>query len=218
MTESRVPGGDAAAVLEALAANGLKAVWAAGRAGALERALDLVRPGDVIGSGGSVTLGEIGLVDVLRAGRVRGEPVTYLDAYRKGMPREESVAARRRSLAADLYFSGTNAITRAGELVNVDGYGNRVAALTFGPGRVCVVAGVNKIVPDLHAALARIRTVAAPRNCRRLDRRTPCRDTGVCDEPACRAPDRICNVLSVIRRAPGGGDITVILVGEPLGF
>jgi hypothetical protein len=106
----------------------------------------------------------------------------------------------------------------AGELVNMDGFGNRVAALTFGPRRVCAVAGVNKIVPDVPAALRRIKTVAAPLNCRRLNRLTPCHDTGICNEGKCREPERICNVYSVIRHRPLGSQITVILVNENLGF
>ncbi|MCX6356355.1 MAG: lactate utilization protein, partial [Candidatus Aureabacteria bacterium] len=138
--------------------------------------------------------------------------------YREGLSRDEGLALRHRSLEAGVFFSGTNAITLEGELVNIDGYGNRVAALAFGPAHVVIVAGVNKIVKDVAAGIARIKTVAAPLNCRRLDRRTPCNKTGNCDERNCAGPERICNVLSVIRRQPGGNRITVILVGEDLGY
>lgn len=203
-------------VCRALTANGMTARWVPDRTKALGEALSLIRRGDTVGLGGSVTLGEIGLLDALRSGKV-GE-ITFLDGYREGIPRDEAISLRHRSLSADIFFSGTNAVTETGELVNMDGFGNRVAALTFGPGRVCVVAGANKIVPDIPSALRRIKTVAAPLNCRRLNRLTPCYETGSCDESRCKAPDRICNVYSVIRRRPAGSDITVILVAENLGY
>jgi len=210
-------GEDAAAtVCRALEANGMTALRAADRAGALTAALGLIRFGDTVCVGGSVTLEEIGLIDALRRGAVPG--ATFLDGYRPGIPREEALTIRHQALAAEIFFSGTNAVTLSGELVNMDAFGNRVAALTFGPARVCIVAGVNKIVPDVPAALRRIKTVAAPRNCRRLKRATPCRDTGICNEAECREPERICNVYSVIRRRPLGSLITVILVGEELGY
>lgn len=205
-------------LLEALERNGMEACWAPDRASALRQTLALIAPGDTVGTGGSVTLEEIGLIAALRSGRMQGRAVTFLDQYRPDLSRDESLAMRHRGLAADIFFSGANAITRAGEIVNLDGYGNRVAALAFGPKRVCVVAGVNKVVDDLPAALHRIRTAAAPLNCRRLKRKTPCAATGVCIEEGCRSPERICNVLSVIRRQPGGNRITVILVGEELGY
>jgi len=198
--------------------NGMAAIWASSREKALKNAIELIRSGDRIGVGGSVTLDEIGLIETLRNGRVGRKKFTFYDQYRANVPRKKALALRQKSLEADLFFSGTNAITRAGELVNVDGYGNRVAAISCGPARVCVVAGINKIVPNLPAALDRIKTVAAPRNCLRLKRLTPCHKTGRCNDARCLAPERICNILSVIRRQPGGNRITVILVGEELGY
>lgn len=208
----------AKAVCAALRENGMAAVWAPSREKALESAAGLIRSGDRIGVGGSVTLDEIGLMEALRSGRIGRKKFIFYDQYRADAPREEALLLRHKSLEADLFFSGTNAVTKAGELVNMDGYGNRVAALSFGPDRVCIVAGINKIVSDVPAALDRIKAVAAPRNCLRLNRRTPCHETGRCDDARCRAPERICNVLSIIRRQPGGNRITVILVGEELGY
>lgn len=205
-------------VCASLLKNGMAALWAADRAKALDGAVALIKPGDRIGVGGSVTLEEIGLMEVLRHGRVPQGTFTFYDQYRTDIPREEALSLRHKSLESDLFFSGANAITLAGELVNMDGYGNRVAALAFGPGRVCLIAGTNKIVPDIPAALARIKTIAAPRNCRRLNRLTPCHETGRCNDAMCKAPERICNVYSVIRRQPGGNRISVILVGEELGY
>jgi len=203
-------------ICQALQFNGIKALWVPDRASALEKALSLIKNGDTVGIGGSVTLEEIGLLAALRRGDIKG--IKFYDAYQKGLPRDEALSLRHKSLSASIFFSGTNAITEAGELVNMDGFGNRVAALVFGPGRVCVVAGSNKIVRDIPSALSRIKTIAAPLNCRRLGRMTPCRETGVCDEKGCAAPERICNVYSVIRRKPGGADMTVILVAEKLGY
>jgi L-lactate utilization protein LutB len=208
----------AEAVCAALTANGMATIRAPSRVKALESATALIRSGDRIGVGGSVTLEEIGLMEALRSGHVERKKFVFYDQYRADASRDEALALRHKSLDADLFFSGTNAVTKAGELVNVDGYGNRVAALSFGPRRVCVVAGINKIVSDVPAALHRIKTVAAPRNCLRLNRLTPCHKTGRCDDAGCRAPERICNVLSVIRRQPAGNSITVILVGEELGY
>ncbi|MCX6355274.1 MAG: lactate utilization protein [Candidatus Aureabacteria bacterium] len=210
--------GEARQALDALGKGGIEARWASGRAGALELALSLIMPRDTVGVGGSVTLDAIGLTEALRSGKLHGGTVTFLDQYRRDLSGEESLSLRHKSLESDIFFSGTNAVTTAGELVNMDGYGNRVAALAFGPKRVCIVAGVNKLVADLPAALARIRGKAAPLNCRRLNRQTPCATLGRCDERNCAAPERICNVLSVIRRQPGGNRITVILVGEELGY
>ena len=205
-------------VCAALLKNGMAAIWAADGAKALEGAVALIQPGDRIGVGGSVTLEEIGLMELLRSGHVGQVTFTLYDQYRKDLPREEALSLRHKSLESDLFFSGANAITLGGELVNMDGYGNRVAGLAFGPGRICVIAGMNKIVADIPAALARIKTIAAPRNCRRLNRLTPCHETGRCNDAVCQAPERICNVYSVIRRQPGGNRITVILVGEALGY
>lgn len=207
-----------ARVSEALRENGMNSLYAADRAAALAACVKKIEAGDVIGIGGSVTLDEIGLVDSLRSGVPCNGEYTFLDQYHEGLDREEALALRHRSLTADLFFSGTNAITMDGELINMDGFGNRVAALSFGPKRVVIVAGINKIVPDVAAGLQRIALNAAPPNCRRLNRRTPCYALGHCVDEKCTGPDRICNVYSVIRRQPGGNTITVILVGESLGF
>jgi L-lactate utilization protein LutB len=205
-------------ICDALKRNGMDAVYAPDTSSALQECLSRITPGDTIAVGGSVTLDEIGLIEVLRSGKAPQGSFTFYDQYKKGLSRDEALALRRRSLTADLFFSGTNAITLGGELVNVDGFGNRVAAISFGPQRVIIVAGVNKIVADIEAGLKRIETRAAPLNCQRLDRRTPCYKTGSCVDEECLGPERICNVYSVIKRQPRGNSITVILVGEELGY
>ena len=115
-----------------------------------------------------------------------------------------------------MFVSGSNAITMEGELVNVDGTGNRVAALTFGPGKTIVIAGYNKIVRDIDEAFARIETHAAPMNNKRLDKPNPCVKSGVCMD--CDGDTRLCRAYSILRKRPGGTDFTVIIVGEELGY
>lgn len=130
-------------------------------------------------------------------------------------PWPEVYEQRRAALLSDLYFSGTNAITAHGQLVNLDAVGNRVGALTFGPRNIIIVAGRNKVVPDLPAAFQRLREIA-PKNAARLGFNTPCAATGRCID--CASPSRICNLWSIIERVDPPGRIHVILVDEDLGL
>jgi len=123
---------------------------------------------------------------------------------------------RRAHINSDVFITSTNAVTETGELVNIDGTGQRVAAMIFGPGRVVVVAGVNKITGDLEEGLWRASNVAAPMNARRLRSETPCVETGECDD--CVAPGRICGITTIIHRRPSRTPFTVVLVGEKLGY
>ena len=133
--------------------------------------LSMVGEQDTVSWGGSVTLNQIGIKEKLK---------NVIDATKA--PAEKAYEERRRTLTADVYLTGTNAITMKGELVNIDGTGNRVAAMCFGPERVIVVAGVNKIVEDEAAAISRIHTDACPPNCIRLGKNTPCAATGKCGD------------------------------------
>jgi hypothetical protein len=139
-----------------------------------------------------------------------------LDTYDKNISREEGLERRRQALLADLFICGTNAITDSGKLVNLDMIGNRVAALTFGPKHVIVLAGRNKIVEDVDAAVARIKNFAAPVNTRRLDKKTPCVATSYCQD--CNSPDRICNVWTITEKCFPKGRVKVILINDDLGF
>jgi hypothetical protein len=121
-------------------------------------------------------------------------------------------------VTAEWLVGGVNAITLSGEIVNVDGSGNRLAGYAFGAGKVILVAGVNKVVPDLAAALDRIRNTAAVQECRKLDKSTPCALTGRCDNDACRGPERQCGKILIIENEKIAGRITVVLIGEALGF
>ena len=116
----------------------------------------------------------------------------------------------------DLFITGTNAVTETGELVNLDMYGNRVAGITFGPRHVVILVGRNKIVPDLEAAMVRIKEYAAPANTMRLDKKTPCVKTSICEE--CKSPDRICNTWTITQKSFPKGRIKVVLINEVLGL
>ena len=139
-----------------------------------------------------------------------------LDHGAPGLENDERVRIRRAQLTADAFLTGSNAVTMDGRLVNTDGSGNRVAAMIFGPGKVIVVAGVNKIVRDVEEAEERIRKTAAPINNRRLNLPNPCVKTGECMD--CQGPTRICNVTTILHKRPKLTEMHVILVGEELGF
>jgi hypothetical protein len=122
----------------------------------------------------------------------------------------------KRQLTSDVFISGSNAVTLEGEILNVDGTGNRVAALSFGPTKTIVVVGINKIVRDMDEAFARLETYAAPMNNKRLDKPNPCVKAGVCMD--CDGDTRLCRVYNIMRKRPSGTDFTVIIVGEDLGY
>lgn len=169
----------------------------------------LLHPDDVVSNGGSVSLAETGVMDLLRSGEYR-----FLD--REGLSGDELGRVYRDAFSADAYFASANAVTDAGEIFNVDGNGNRVAAIAFGPKKVILVVGCNKLVADLHEAETRLETLAAPANTKRLSCATPCRETGVCAH--CHSPARVCCTYTVQRFQRQKGRIHVILVAEPLGF
>ncbi|MDY6906263.1 MAG: lactate utilization protein [Thermodesulfobacteriota bacterium] len=162
--------------------------------------------------GGSLTFTATGLYDHLKS--VKG--IDVLDTFDKTLPREESLERRRQALLTDLFITGTNALTETGKMVNLDMIGNRVAAMAYGPRAVVILAGRNKIVADVDAAVARIKDYAAPVNTMRLDKKTPCAETGVCYE--CSSPDRICNTWVITEKAFPKGRIKLVLINEDLGF
>lgn len=162
--------------------------------------------------GGSMTLAHSGIYEAVKA----CPELRVLDTYDTSAPQYERIQLRRQALLTDIFLTGTNAVTADGKLANLDGTGNRVAAITFGPKHVIVVAGRNKIAPDLNAAMYRIRDVAAPVNAMRLDRKTPCAKTLRCED--CSAPDRICNTWVITEKSYPKGRIKVVLVNQDLGF
>ena len=177
---------------------------------ALKMALRFVTPGSSVSWGGSMSINEIGLIPALKAW-----DCTVLD---RTVPKteEEKKEFFGKVAVCDYYFMSTNAITMDGELVNIDGTGNRVASLIFGPSNVIIIAGMNKVADNLESAVDRARNTAAPMNTIRLDRKTPCTQVGRCMD--CMSPDCICNQFVVTRRSAPAGRIKIILVGEELGY
>ena len=198
-------------VVKALEKNNFKAYYVSDRAAATEKVFSLIPDGATVGVGGSWTLKELGIPEQLEK-----DGHTVYDHNKAGLTMEESMALRRKELLCDVFISGTNAVTLDGQLVNTDGSGNRVAAMSFGPQKVVVVIGVNKIVPDLDAAMERIELYAAPINNKRLDRPNPCTITGMCMD--CQGATRICNMTSILHKKPPAIDFHVVVVGEALGF
>ena len=194
-----------------MAKNNFQAYYVANRAEAVSKVLSLIPAGATIGVGGSWTLKELAIPDQLEK---QGHEV--FDHNRPGLTMEQSVALRHKELSCDVFISSTNAITLDGQLVNTDGSGNRVAAMSFGPKKVIVVVGVNKIVSDLDAAMERIELYAAPINNKRLDRPNPCTVAGVCMD--CQGASRICNITTILHKRPPMIDFHVVVVGEELGF
>ena len=200
--------------LKALRRNGFEALYASDKKEAVSMVLEMVPVDALVGLGGSVTLRELGIPEALLA---RGHRVAdHWEAREKGVLAGEILEIRRQQLNSDVFITSTNALTEAGELVNIDGGGQRVAAMIFGPRKVLVVAGANKIARDLEEGLHRARNVAAPMNAKRLNLKTPCALTGACSD--CESEDRICNVTTMLHRRPRNADITVVLVGERLGY
>ena len=172
---------------------------------------DLCTKGSTVSVGGSMTLFETGIINWLR-----NEDFIFWDRYAEGLTKEDITKIYRKSFGANYYFTSTNALTEEGELVNIDGNGNRVASMIYGPDKVIVIAGVNKLVKDEAAAYERLRNFAAPSNSVRLSRKTPCATTGQCSN--CKSPERICASYATIRWQTRPDRIHVILVNENLGY
>jgi L-lactate utilization protein LutB len=163
------------------------------------------------GFGGSATTRSLGLPEALAGG---GR--TVHDHNAPDLTDEQRLEARHAQLRCDCFLCSANAVAATGEIVNVDGAGNRTSALAFGPKKVVVVAGMNKVTADLPSALDRVRRVAAPMRAKSLGLDTPCARTGVCND--CNAPMRICNVTTILHRRPLLTDVSVVLVNEELGY
>lgn len=176
---------------------------------AKQLALDLIAPDEVVAWGGSATLQKLQMREALIQ---RDQPI--LDRT-MDMPVEERREVMRKALTADVFLMSSNAITLDGELVNIDGIGNRVAALCFGPRKVILIVGINKLATDVDAAIKRVHQVACAANSIRYGGKTPCAVTGKC--ASCKK-DSLCAQIVVTRLSQDPGRVKVILVGEPLGF
>ena len=197
-------------VAAALKKRNMEAYYCSTADEAVEKVLELIPAGDVVSWGGVATVDELGIKEHLRH---RGQPVIDRDTARTP---EERMAMLHQALTCDTFLMSSNAISEDGQLVNIDGMGNRVAALCFGPKQVIVVAGMNKVAGDLNAAIARARNVAAPANAQRFNIKTPCAVNGQCGD--CTSPDCICAQMVITRFSKIKGRIKVVLVGEDLGL
>lgn len=209
-------------VISALEKNNIQGFYAEDSCKAVELVKSLLSENDTLSFGGSVTLKQCGVMDLIQNGNYK-----LLDRSREGITREEIEEIYRQTFSADVYLSSSNAITENGELYNVDGFANRVSAISFGPKSVIIVAGYNKIVPTLDDAVLRVKTVAAPKNCVRLSKDTYCAKCGKCvsllkTDPqmtdGCDSADRICRHYVVTAKQAKNNRIKVILVGEELGY
>lgn len=210
--------------IDALAKNNMKAVYVPTAADARSLLETMLVEGETIGVGGSVTLNQINALELLRSGKYN-----FLDRYATGLSKDDVFEIQRKALLSDTFITSSNAITEHGELYNVDANSNRVSAMLFGPKRVIVIAGQNKIVPDLEHAVVRVKTTAAPANSIRLDCDTFCAKNGHCLRPVCddsslmaipagACPNTICCNSVVMGRQRREGRVFVIIVGEDLGY
>ncbi len=206
-------------VIFALEKNNMQGIYVDKISDVAPKIKELIYPGETVAVGGSMSLFESGVIDLLRSGEYN-----FLDRYADGLTPEDIRDIYIKSFCADTYILSSNAITENGELYNVDGNSNRVAALVFGPKSVIVVAGINKIVKDIDAAITRVKTIAAPKNCARLNCATYCKETGKCvaadstDFSGCPSDARICCSYVVSSHQRIKNRIKVILVGEELGY
>ena len=198
-------------VVEKLKAHQFEAVCVKTKKDAAQEIWKYIHPNQRIGVGGSVTIRELGILEQLEA-----KGYTLYDHWKPGLSKEKVLEIRKSQMASDLFLGGVNAITLNGELVNIDFAGNRTNATTYGPGKVILVAGYNKIVEDVQEGITRIKNVAAPINAKRLNVDVPCAKVGKCVD--CNSPNRICRVIMIHERKPALTDILVILVGEELGY
>ncbi len=201
-----------AKAVEALGKNGFTAIYCRTAREAGDYILAEARNALSIGFGGSMSIVDLGIAETLRE---MGKELLMHSA--PGLSPAERLAVMRRQLTCDLFLTGTNAVTLSGCLVNIDATGNRVGSMFFGPHKVIVVAGRNKLVDgDIADAVRRIKNCASPPNARRLNYSTPCAKTGFCVD--CNSPDRICRITTVIDRKPRLTDLHVLVVNEEMGF
>jgi hypothetical protein len=197
--------------INTLEKNNFETLYVSDSKAALEEVMKRIPDGVTVGVGGSVTLAQIGLLDALKDRKIQ-----LIWPQQQAKSDEERLELFRKCFSTDVFLSSTNAVTEDGRLYNVDATGNRVGAMFIGPKKTIIVCGVNKIVKDLEAAEKRVREWTAPQNAKRLGKKTPCVETGMCTD--CSSPDRICNIYVSLAKKPVRTEVVVILVGENLGI
>lgn len=210
-------------VIAALRKNNMQGIYVPCINDIVETVKDLIFEGAVITAGGSVSLKESGVWDLINS-----DSYNFIDRNREGITPEERQDVFRQVIGSDFYFCSTNALTENGELINVDGFANRISAIAFGPKKVIMVVGANKIVKDLDEGFLRVKKIAAPKNCVRLGIESPCAKLGHCvsllnrENPSitdgCDNPRRICANYLVSGRQQVKNRITVIICGESMGY
>ncbi len=189
----------------------MEAHYCATAADAIDKVMELIADGSSVTWGGSMTVRDMGLPQALRE---RGTLQVLDRDLVEGA--EEKQQMYLRAFTADVYLTSANALSEDGVIVNIDGNGNRVAAITWGPKKVIFIIGLNKVAPTVEDAVARARGTASPINAQRFDIDTPCRIDGVCHN--CNSPESICSYIHLLRNSRGGNRHIVVLVGEPLGY
>jgi len=198
-------------VVKALQSRSFDAYYFEDEESAIKKIISLIPKDHKVSWGGSKTMNDLGIQE-----RLAKEGYKLLDRDKASSPEERSEISRQ-ALLCDTFLSGTNAISEDGQLVNIDGYGNRVAAMIFGPKQVIVAAGMNKVAKTYNDAVVRARTIAAPLNIQRFPSlETPCSETGSCAD--CLSPDTICSFFVTTRFCKPAGRIKVILIGKDLGL
>ena len=203
-------------VIEALKKNDIKARYFENSKEATAWLMEKIPEKAVVGVGGSRTLMQVGLIDELISANKSGK-IKFLDRWSDDVDKAAETRTRYENLSADVFIASSNAITLDGKLVNIDGIGNRVAAMIFGPKKVYFIVGRNKIVKDVEAGIGRVRNVAAPQNATRLNIPAICEQTGICDEKNCYGT-RICNIITIIERGNIPQRMNVLMINEDLGY
>jgi len=173
--------------------------------------LSMISGHETFGFGGSDTTRSLGIMEALKA-----DGKTVYDHWQTDLSKEQDLKLRLQQGRCDCFLCSANAVSATGEIINVDGIGNRTNAMTFGPKKVFVVAGMNKVTQDLESGLARVRDIAGPMRAKSLGMETPCAETGICTD--CNSPQRICRATVILHRKPMLTDISVILVNQSMGF
>ena len=199
-------------VVKALQKHEFEAMYCSNPQEAFDAVIRVARTATTIGLGGSRSVADLNVVEQLRE---MGKEI--LVSKGPGVSPEKGMEIRRRQLTCDLFLCSANAVTLSGYLVNIDNTCNRVGAMMFGPGKVVMVVGRNKIVAGtIDDAIRRVKNQAAPPNARQLKYQTPCAKTGFCSD--CSAPQRICRVITIMERKPARTDVRILVVNEDLGF
>jgi hypothetical protein len=197
--------------VKALTKHGFDAHFVKDIENARQLILDMVSGYDSFGFGGSGTTRSLGIIQELNS---RSKKI--LDHWQEGLTAEESLNIRLEQGRCDCFFCSANAISSTGEIVNVDGVGNRTNAMTFGTKKVVIIAGMNKVRPDLESAIKRVAEIAAPMRARSLGMDLPCAETGICND--CNSPQRICRITTILHRKPVLTDMSVVLINQDLGY